>query len=115
MSRSGNVYYKNKFAGVIKEDENGFSFQYDKEYLNSSQASPVSLTMPLREAAYENNVMLPFFDGLIPEGWLLDIASENWKIDPRDRMSLLLSFCKDCIGAVSVLPSEKNEKSTRQY
>jgi serine/threonine-protein kinase HipA len=46
--------------------------------------------------------MIPFFDGLIPEGWLLDITVKNWKLDTRDRMGLLLTACKDCIGAVSI-------------
>ena len=50
--------------------------------------------------------MFPVFDGLIPEGWLLDIASKSWKIDPRDRMSLLMACCKDCIGDISVTPVE---------
>ena len=47
-------------------------------------------------------MLFPFFDGLIPEGWLLDIAEKNWKLNPRDRMGLLLACCKDCIGAVSI-------------
>ena len=46
--------------------------------------------------------MFPFFDGLIPEGWLLDIAQKNWKLNPRDRMEILLKTCHDCIGAVSI-------------
>jgi serine/threonine-protein kinase HipA len=46
--------------------------------------------------------MIPFFDNLIPEGWLLEIAERNWKINPRDRMGLLLAFCKDTIGAISI-------------
>jgi serine/threonine-protein kinase HipA len=46
--------------------------------------------------------MFPFFDGLIPEGWLLEIAEKNWKLNARDRMGLLLTCCKDCIGAVSI-------------
>jgi serine/threonine-protein kinase HipA len=33
---------------------------------------------------------------------LLEIAEKNWKLNPRDRMGLLLACCKDCIGAVSV-------------
>jgi len=41
---------------------------------------------------------------LIPEGWLLAVAERNWKLDPRDRMGLLLNCCRDCIGAVSVHP-----------
>jgi len=46
--------------------------------------------------------LFPFYDGLIPEGWLLEIAQQNWKINRHDRMELLLTCCKDCLGAVSV-------------
>ncbi len=42
-------------------------------------------------------------DGLIPEGWLLNIAETNWKIDRKDRMSLLLALCNDCIGDVKII------------
>lgn len=103
MSKKGNVYFKDLFAGVISEDENGFSFKYDAEYLRLGNARPISLTLPLREAPYNSKTMIPFFDGLIPEGWLLDIAQENWKINPKDRMTALLTFCHNCIGAVSVI------------
>ena len=64
----------------------------------------MSATLPLRQEAYLSPTLFPFFDGLIPEGWLLDVAAENWKLDPRDRMGLLLACCRDCIGAVRVLP-----------
>ena len=47
--------------------------------------------------------MLPFFDGLIPEGWLLKIAVDNWKLNPLDKMNLLLTLCKDNIGDVSIV------------
>lgn len=107
--RQGKVYYKDEFAGIIQEDSNDVSFTYDKNYLDSKNAKPVSLTMPLREETYTDKVMLPFFDNLLPEGWLLDIAEQNWKINPRDRMGLLLAFCKDTIGAVSVVREEPNE------
>ena len=107
--RRGKVFYKDELAGIIYEDSNGVSFTYDKNYLNSEHAKTVSLTMPLREEPYTDKVMLPFFDNLIPEGWLLEIAEQNWKINPRDRMGLLLAFCKDVIGAVSVIGEEENE------
>ena len=45
---------------------------------------------------------IPFFDGLIPEGWLLDIVTHNWKISQSDRFGVLLVACKDPIGNVSV-------------
>ena len=108
MGRRGKVIVHGKLAGWISENENGYAFYYDDTYLSDSEAEPVSLTLPLQKEPFINKTMIPFFDGLIPEGWLLDIAHKTWKIDPRDRMGLLLACCKDCIGAVSVLPVGKD-------
>ncbi len=104
MIRAGLVYVDGTLAGRVSEDERGYHFRYDEAYIKREDAAPVSLTMPLRVDEYSSKSMIPFFDGLIPEGWLLDIAQTNWKLDPRDRMGLLLACCKECIGAVSVVP-----------
>ena len=101
--KKAKIYYQNQLAGRLVEDENGFTFVYDTDYLQFPTARPVILTLPLRSEAYKSEVLFPFFDGLIPEGWLLNIAQEHWKIDFRDRMALLLACCQDCIGAVSVV------------
>lgn len=103
MIRKGKVFFKDVFAGTISETDDGYCFQYDKNYLVAPERQPISMTMPLREESYESKTMLPVFDGIIPEGWLLEIAQKNWKINPRNRMGLLLMFCKDCIGAISVI------------
>jgi serine/threonine-protein kinase HipA len=105
--KQGLVYKKDKFVGLIWEDENGYSFQYDEDYLSNPIYGDVSRTLPLRQEAFTTNEMLPFFDGLIPEGWLLQIAVENWKLNPRDRMSLLLTLCRDCIGDIAIIQNEK--------
>ena len=105
--KKAKVYVNNREAGVLTEDDNGFTFRYHDEYLGSDEAEAVSLTLPLRAEEYQDKVLFPFFDGLIPEGWLLNIAENSWKINQRDRMSLLLACCKDCIGAVSVIAEEE--------
>ena len=96
-------------AGWLVEDENGYHYNYDSSYLNSSNPDPISLTLPLKKQPYTSKILFPFFDGLIPEGWLLDIAQNNWKLNPRDRTGLLMACCKDCIGAVSVHPLNNEE------
>ena len=101
------VYVHDREAGVLIEDENGSMFRYLDDYLGSAGAEAVSLTLPLRTEEYRDKVLFPFFDGLIPEGWLLNIAENSWKINQRDRMSLLLACCKDCIGAVSIIAEEE--------
>jgi serine/threonine-protein kinase HipA len=101
--RQAQIFFRNILAGILTEDETGYSFLYNKEYLVQENAEPVSLILPLSEEVYRSNILFPFFDGLIPEGWLLEIAEQNWKLNLRDRFSLLLACCKDCIGAVSVV------------
>jgi serine/threonine-protein kinase HipA len=105
--RRAKIYYQSQLAGVLSEEDTGYRFVYDNDYLRQPDAIPVSLTMPLSQKEFESNVLFPFFDGLIPEGWLLDISVQNWKLDPRDRMGLLMTCCRDCIGAVSVEPFEE--------
>lgn len=109
--RQANIYYKDRLAGMLTEDDAGYEFRYLPEYLSQETAKAVSLTLPLREEAHASPVLFPFFDGLIPEGWLLEVALRNTDISILDRMSLLLTCCKDCIGAVSVVPVEEKEVS----
>lgn len=101
--RKAEIYFKDHLAGILTETESGYEFRYNKG------SDPVSLTLPLSEKPYQSKILFPFFDGLIPEGWLLDVALRNSDISSLDRMSLLLLCCKDCIGAVSVVPV--NEES----
>jgi len=110
--RQGNVFYKDHLAGVITETNEGeYVFQYDDQYVKDFPDKFITFTMPVTSQPYIDKRLFPFFDGLIPEGWLLDVALRNTDISILDRMSLLLTCCKDCIGAISVVPIERKEES----
>ena len=100
--RTAYVYVRERFAGILKETDYGYSFQYDKAYLDTPGATAVSLTLPKKEEAYTAHYLFPFFDGLIPEGWLLNVVTHNWKMDRNDRFGILLVACRDPIGNVSI-------------
>ena len=68
--RQAYVYVRDVLAGILKETDSGYEFKYDSGYLKSSSSTAVSLTLPKREEPYTSHVLFPFFDGLIPEGWL---------------------------------------------
>lgn len=102
--RQAQIYRKNILAGLLTEEGGEYTFRYDSDHLTSPKAVAISLTLPLQQEAYTSPVLFPFFDGLIPEGWLLDVALRNTDISVLDRMSLLLLCCKECIGSVSVVP-----------
>lgn len=101
--RQGEIWVADQLAGILSEEEEGYVFTYKKDYLGAKNALPVSLTLPLQPEPFLSETLFPFFDGLIPEGWLLDVAHQNWKLNPRDRMGLLLKTCRDCIGNISVI------------
>lgn len=110
MYRQGFVFVQNIFCGVVRETDSGYEFEYDKAYLDSLNPMAVSLTLPLQNEIFKSNTLFSFFDGLIPEGWLLNVVSKNWKIDRRDRFGLLLAVCRDSVGDVSVRSGgEKDE------
>jgi len=111
MNRKAIVLMYGYKAGELEETPDGYVFQYDAEYLENPDTQAISLTLPLTEKAYTSPTLFSFFDGLIPEGWLLDVAHRTWKLDPRDRMGLLLACCKDCIGAVSIILMDTETES----
>ena len=106
--RKAYVYVQDRKAGIIEETDEGYIFTYSEEYIYSDKPLAVSLTMPVRSEPFVSNVLFPFFDGLIPEGWLLNVILHNWKTDPNDRFGLLLVSCRDCIGDVSVIATEES-------
>ena len=100
--RKGIVYFNDIICGTLVEDDDGYIFTYDKSYVKNSYQA-ISLLLPLRIESYKSTVLFPFFDGLIPEGYLLDIAVKRWGYSYKDRFGLLLKTSNDSIGAVSVL------------
>lgn len=103
--KQGKVFYNEHLAGIITETDDGeYWFEYDLSYIEQFPSQAISFSFPVSKKVFKDQRLFPFFDGLIPEGWLLDIASESWKINKNDRMGLLLACCQNCIGAVSVEP-----------
>lgn len=101
--RQGIVKYNNEPAGLITEEDHGtYLFVYDEQYIQKHPDQFITFSMPVSSQPYTSKRLFPFFDGLIPEGWLLDIAAASWKINKNDRMGLLLACCRNAIGAVSV-------------
>ena len=108
--RRGGVYVRNIKAGILERSRAGYRFSYLPEYLARPDTEPLSLTFPLRREPFESQKMFPYFLGLIPEGWLLDLTMRTLKIDPENVFELLLCCCKDCIGTTSIYPEGEEVK-----
>lgn len=98
--RKAVVIFGGEKAGVIEEIKNGYRFIYEDEFIKKNKS--ISISLPSTQKIYESSELPPFFLGLLPEGWYLEIVSKKLKIDKQDAFGLLLATCKDTIGAVSV-------------
>jgi serine/threonine-protein kinase HipA len=96
-------------VGTLAESGKQVSFAYDAQWLAGRHAVGVSLTLPLRDEPYVSDGLHPFFENLLPEGWLLELATKKLKISKDDAFGLLVATCADCIGAVEIVPPEEAE------
>ena len=103
MSRRGVVRLSGRRVGLIEETADGSRFTYDREWLERAGSLPVSLTLPLRPQPYETKGLHPYFENLLPEGWLLELSTAKLKIAKDDALGLMLATCADCIGAVEII------------
>ncbi len=99
--RRARVLVNGTFAGYLTEIEKGgpYEFNYEPGYIGR----PISLTMPIRQSTYRFERFPPFFDGLLPEGIMLEGLLRQQKIDQFDYYSQLVTVGNDLVGAVTVV------------
>lgn len=98
--RSANIFMHGKLTGVLEELESGKHYRFI--YSNGYKDEPISLTMPTDSPTYEFDRFPPFFDGLLPEGTMLEGLLRQQKIDKSDLFSQLLAVGQELVGAVTV-------------
>jgi serine/threonine-protein kinase HipA len=97
--RSACVYVHGIQAGILQEQDD---MKYEFTYATDYAGAPVSLTMPVVQKIHTFNKFPPFFEGLLPEGILLEALLRNYKLDKHDYFGQLLLVGADVIGAVSI-------------
>jgi serine/threonine-protein kinase HipA len=96
------IFVHNVFAGTLTEVEirRVYRFVYDQEYVGN----PVSLTMPISNPIYTFDKFPPYFEGVLPEGIMLEGLIRGLKIEEDDYFSQLVATGGDLVGAVTVKP-----------
>lgn len=97
--RKATVLVNGIAAGILEEQDNGsYSFTYNAHYSNA----PVSLTMPISKRVYEFSHFPSFFEGLLPEGIMLEGLLRKYKLDKNDLFGQLMQVGNDLVGAVTI-------------
>jgi len=98
--RKAKVFFLGEFAGLIEEVEKNkrYKFIYESGYTGD----PISLAMPVKQNEYVFEGFPPFFDGLLPEGVMLEGLVRRLKLDSNDLFGQLMAVGHDMVGAVTV-------------
>jgi len=94
------VYINESFVGTLEQVV--YLKQYRFDYCEAYSGPPVSMTMPVSKKSFEYNRFPPFFDGLLPEGIMLEGLLRQEKIDANDYFNQLIAVGNDLVGAVSI-------------
>jgi serine/threonine-protein kinase HipA len=99
------VYLNNRLVGhLLKEPSGAIGFQYDKSWLGWDHALPVSLSLPLREAAYRGEPVAAVFENLLPDSDALRRrVAEKVGARGTDAYSMLAAIGHDCVGALQFI------------
>jgi len=101
------VLFRDEPCGWLEDHHDGSClFAYSQAWLGRPGAEPISRRLPLRPEPYPSRGLHPFFLGLLPEGWLFDLAVAHLKLSEADPFGLVAALCRDNIGAVSLQPDE---------
>lgn len=99
MMKKAQIYVNNIKSGILEEVKDGkYVFTYHDNY----HGEPVSLTMPVSQKIYEYHQFPPFFEGLLPEGVMLEGLLHQYKLDKNDYFGQLLKVGQDVVGAVTI-------------
>ncbi len=98
--RKANVFVNDVLAGELQELVQGkhYRFEYLKDYTGPS----VSLEMPTEQLTYDYDRFPPFFEGLLPEGIMLEGLLRQTKLDRDDLMGQLIAVGKNLVGNVTI-------------
>ena len=98
--KKAKVFADGIFAGYLIEWEK--NRRYEFAYLEGYSGPSISLTMPLTQRVYHFDRFPPFFDGFLPEGFMLDALLQKAKLDRDDRFEQLVRVGGEMVGNITV-------------
>ena len=105
--KKAKVYINGIYVGILSEIKKRTSYEFN--YIDGYDGDAVSLTMPVKKRAFIFDRFPPFFEGLLPEGVLLESLLKRKKIDSDNLFLQLITVGKDMVGDVTVEGIETNE------
>ena len=106
MTRVLDVYFRDAKAGVLGRLDDGLlTFAYDGAFLLDQRARAISFSMPLQEEPFGDQVVRPFFSGLLPDEGARQRLAGALGLSADNAFGLLEVIGGECAGALSLYPT----------
>lgn len=106
MTRVLDVYFRDTKAGVLGRLDDGLlTFAYDGAYLLDQRSRAISFSMPLQEKPFGDQVVRPFFSGLLPDEGARQRLAGALGLSAGNAFGLLEIIGGECAGALSLYPA----------
>jgi serine/threonine-protein kinase HipA len=110
------VYLGNHLAGRLWLDaRRRFVFRYEGKWVMDPNATPLSLSLPLKTEPYTDDSARPFFANLLPEGEIRRLIAQRFGLSEKNDFALLEQIGGECAGAVSLLLPGAFPDESRSY
>ena len=102
MTRTLDVYLHNELVNhLIQDNDDQIMFDYNESWLQKSNATPLSQSLPLRRERFKRNECRGFFAGILPDESKREIIARNLGISARNDYAMLEQIGGECAGAVT--------------
>ncbi len=96
------IYFEQRLVGTVSVGASGPSFNYDRRWIDTKGAFPISATMPLRTETVGPDTFLPWAANLLPESEQLRAIGRFLGMAQSDVIGLLSAIGRDTAGALSI-------------
>jgi serine/threonine-protein kinase HipA len=109
------LYQGDPIAALEQTQAGQLQLRYDTAVVEQHSSDPIlSVTLPVRQAAYEGEPLRAFLDGLLPEESLREHVARRYRLALDDTFGLLRAIGGDCAGAISfVEPADLDRWQSR--
>ena len=106
MKQLLNVYWEKELVGQIIKEKASFTFRYSKEWLNSKNAFPISISLPLKETVFNRDTSEAFFGNLLPESEIRTKIARHYGFSEKNNFAMLNAIGGECAGALMIVPED---------
>jgi len=108
MKKLLNVYWGKELVGKLTKENADVTFQYSGEWINSKNAFPISVSLPLKESVFDRGVSEAFFGNLLPESGIRTKIARYYGFSEKNNFAMLNAIGSECAGALMIVPENES-------